>query len=72
MSIINLVDTKLIMYRLQTALGYSETYANILYGVYGKTLTLFNLPAAFVTPMTISIVPGDCCRGCAEEVCTGT
>lgn len=57
LSIINLVDTKLIMYRLQTALGYSETYANILYGVYGKTLTLFNLPAAFVTPMTISIVP---------------
>ena len=39
------------------ALGYSETYANVLYGVYGKVQTLYNLPAAFVTPMTISIVP---------------
>ena len=57
LSIINLVDTKLIMYRLQTALGYSESYANVLYGVYGKVQTLYNLPAAFVTPMTISIVP---------------
>lgn len=57
LSIINLIDTKLIMYRLQTALGYSETYANVLYGVYGKVQTLYNLPAAFVTPMTISIVP---------------
>ena len=28
-----------------------------LYGVYGKVQTLYNLPAAFVTPMTISIVP---------------
>lgn len=57
LSIINLIDTKLIMYRLQTALGYSEAYANVLYGVYGKVQTLYNLPAAFVTPMTISIVP---------------
>ena len=40
LSIINLVDTKLIMYRLQTALGYSEAYSNVLYGVYGKVQTL--------------------------------
>ena len=57
LSIINLSGTQRIMYRLQTALGYSETYANVLYGVYGKVQTLYNLPAAFVTPMTISIVP---------------
>ena len=29
----------------------------MLYGVYGKAMTLFNLPAAFITPLTISIVP---------------
>ena len=58
LSIINLVDTKLIMYRLQTALKYLESYANILYGVYARCVdTGYNLPAAFVTPMTISIVP---------------
>ena len=31
--------------------------AKVLYGVYGKAQTLFNLPAAFITPLTISIVP---------------
>ena len=29
----------------------------MLYGVYGQAPTLFNLPAAFITPLTISIVP---------------
>ena len=45
------------MSRLQDAVGYSYKYANTLYGVYGKAQTLFNLPAAFITPLTISIVP---------------
>ena len=29
----------------------------MLYGVYGKAQTLYNLPAAFITPLTISVVP---------------
>ena len=31
--------------------------AGVLFGVYGKVQTLFNLPAAFMTPLTIAIVP---------------
>ena len=31
--------------------------AKVLYGVYGKAQTLYNLPAALLTPLTISVVP---------------
>ena len=57
MALLNSVDSKLCMNRLQSAAGFSYKEAKILYGVYGKAQTLFNLPAAFITPLTISIVP---------------
>ncbi len=57
MALLNSVDSKLCMNRLQSAAGYSYREAKVLYGVYGKAQTLFNLPAAFITPLTISIVP---------------
>ena len=57
MAILNSVDSKLCMNRLQSAAGFSYKDAKILYGVYGKAQTFFNLPAALVTPLTISIVP---------------
>ena len=57
MALLNSVDSKLCMNRLQSAAGFSYRQAKVLYGVYGKAQTLFNLPAAFITPLTISIVP---------------
>lgn len=57
LSLINLIDAKLVLNRLQMAAGFSYYDAKILYGIYGKAQTLYNLPAAFVTPLTISIVP---------------
>ena len=57
LSLLNLVDSSICMARLQSAAGLSLTEAQTLYGVYGKAQTLFNLPAAFITPMTISVVP---------------
>ncbi len=57
MAILNSIDSKLCMNRLQTAAHYSYFEAKVLYGVYGKAQTFFNLPAAFITPLTISIVP---------------
>ncbi|MGE4353040.1 MAG: oligosaccharide flippase family protein [Oscillospiraceae bacterium] len=57
MSLITLIDAKLVLNRLQSAAGFSQDMAAVLYGVYGKAMTLYNLPAAFVTPMTISVVP---------------
>ena len=57
MAILNSIDSKLCMNRLQSAAGFSYYQAKVLYGVYGKAQTLFNLPAAFITPLTIAIVP---------------
>ncbi len=57
LSIITLVNTKLILGQLQNSAGFSYDEAKVLFGVYSKALTLYNLPAALITPLTISIVP---------------
>ena len=70
LALLNSVDSKLCMNRLQSAAGYSYREAKVLYGVYGKAQTLFNLPADFITPLTISIVPaisGAIARGDRRE-----
>ena len=57
MALLNSVDSKLCMNRLQKAAGFSYQQAKVLFGVYGKAQNYFNLPAAFITPLTIAIVP---------------
>ena len=57
LSVITLVNTKLILGQLQNAVGLDGDQAQTLFGVYSKALTLFNLPAALITPLTISVVP---------------
>ncbi len=57
LSVITLINTKLVLGRLQDAAGFSYDQAKVLFGVYSKALTLYNLPAALITPLTISIIP---------------
>jgi stage V sporulation protein B len=57
LSLINLIDTALVSSRLQDGAGFSYENAKALYGVYGKAQTLYNLPAAFITQLAISVVP---------------
>lgn len=57
MSVISLIDTKLIQEQLPNVAGIGEALADELYGSYSAMQTLYNLPAAFITPMTISLVP---------------
>ncbi len=57
LAILNLVDSGLTMGRLQSAAGFPLNAANVLNGVYGEAQTIFNLPAAVITPLTISVVP---------------
>ncbi len=57
LSVINLLDSGLCMARLQNSAGLSYSGAKVLYGVYGKAQTIFNVPAAFITPLTVSVVP---------------
>lgn len=57
MSIITLIDQTVVLGRLQNALGLAEAEATALYGQYTFGMTLFNLPATFVYPVTISLIP---------------
>lgn len=57
LSIVNLLDTALILNRLQSALGYTKEIANSLQGSYGMILTLYNLPSSIIIPITVSFMP---------------
>lgn len=57
MSLLNLLDQKIILGQLQNKLGLAEKAAAALYGQYTFSNTLFNLPAAFLPSVAISLVP---------------
>ncbi len=57
LQIINLIDAKLVLGRLVSAAGFSQDAAEELRGIYGACQTLFNMPSAFITPITISVIP---------------
>lgn len=57
MSVITLIDTKLIQSTLPSVPGIGPALADELYGSYSNMQTLYNLPASFITPMTIAVVP---------------
>ena len=57
MSLFTLIDNKLVLYQLQNSAGFDSAVSDTLWGVYSKAMTLYNLPAAFITPLTISVVP---------------
>lgn len=67
MSIITLIDTQIVFSRLQNSAGFNYFDTKILYGVYQKAITIFNLPAAFITPLTISVVPAIAARVTAKR-----
>ena len=57
MSLFSLIDTKLINMQLPNVAGIGPALADELYGAYSTMQTLYNLPAAFITPMSIAVVP---------------
>lgn len=57
MSIINLIDTKIVMGRLQGALHLTEAEASALNGQYGLAMDMPNMVASFVYPVTMSLIP---------------
>ena len=50
-----MLETKIYMGRL--LLFHSQAVADTMRGIYGMTQTIFNMPCAFITPITISIIP---------------
>ena len=57
LQIINLIDAKIVMGRLLGAAGFMQSEADVLKGIYNFCQTIFNLPCAFITPITISAIP---------------
>lgn len=56
-SVLSLIDSKVVTSQLINKLGYDSVGAADQYGVYAKGLTLFNLPSALIAPISVSIVP---------------
>ena len=57
MSLIQLADTYITLNQLQNAAGYNPVAAYALNGVYGKAMTVYNVPSAFVVPFLSTVVP---------------
>ena len=53
---LTMLETKIYMGQLLN-LGYTQSAADTMRGIYGMTLTIYNMPCAFITPITISIIP---------------
>lgn len=57
MGLVTLLDTGIILERLQHGLGLSAAGANDLLGSYSMVQTLANLPSSIIIPITVSFVP---------------
>lgn len=57
MSIITMIDTKIILGRLQSGLGLTEVAASALKGQYSYAMDMLNMVASFVYPVTMSLIP---------------
>ena len=57
MSVMTLLDGKVVMSQLKSGLGLPELEAVRLYGIYGRGLSIYNVPTALIVPISISIIP---------------
>ena len=55
LQLLTMLETKIYMGRLLEF--YTQGAADTMRGIYGMTQTIFNMPCAFITPITISIIP---------------
>jgi stage V sporulation protein B len=51
------IDTKIVLQRLMSGAGFSDSDAHSLYGIYAKGLSLLILSSALIVPITTSIIP---------------
>ena len=57
MSIITVIDTKIILGRLQNGLGLTEMAAMALKGEYSYAMDMLSMVSSFVYPVTMSLIP---------------
>jgi len=56
LQILTMLETKIYMGQL-LGLGFSQMEADSMKGIYNMCQTIYNMPCAFITPITISIIP---------------
>ncbi|MDO5401425.1 MAG: polysaccharide biosynthesis protein [Eubacteriales bacterium] len=56
LQMLTMLETKIFMGRLLD-IGYTQKVADIHRGIFSMTQTIYNMPAAFISPITISIIP---------------
>ena len=56
LQILTMLETKIYMGQL-LGLGYTQLEADNMKGIYNMSQTIYNMPCAFITPITISIIP---------------
>jgi len=57
LQLLTMLETKIYMSQLLNTLGYTQNQADTMKGIYNMTQTIFNMPCAFINPITISIIP---------------
>ena len=57
LQILTVIETNLYMGQLLTANGMSQDTADITKGIYNMCQTVFNMPCAFMVPITTSVLP---------------
>ena len=56
LQLLTMLETKVYMGQL-LGLGYSQSEADGMRGIYAMTMTIFNMPCSFIYPITIPIIP---------------
>ncbi len=57
LQVLTVIETNLYMGQLLTANGMSQNTADITKGIYNMCQTVFNMPCAFMVPITTSVLP---------------
>ena len=56
LQVLTMLETKIYMGQL-LSLGFTQLEADSMKGIYNMSQTIYNMPCAFITPITISIIP---------------
>ena len=57
LQMLTVVEQKLYMSQLLTSVGMSQDAADTVKGIYSMSLTIFNMPCAFIVPICVSVIP---------------
>lgn len=57
LQLLTVIEQKLYMSQLLNTLGLSQDTADTMKGIYSMTMTIYNMPCAFIVPIAISVIP---------------